>query len=122
MAEGLLRHLAGDRFDTVSAGTDPVGINPGAIDAMKEIGVDISGQRSKHLREFSKDQFDYVITVCDRAKEACPVFPSTAAMLHWSFEDPAAVDGTGEARQRVFRRVRDEIEERVHQFLTSFRR
>jgi arsenate reductase len=114
MAEGLLRHLAGDRFDAASAGTDPVAINPGAVEAMTEIGVDISAQRSKHLSEFSKDQFDFVITVCDRAKETCPVFPSTGAMLHWTFDDPAAVHEAGEARQRVFRRVRDEIEERIH--------
>jgi arsenate reductase len=119
MAEGLLRHLAGDCFDAVSAGTHPVGINPGAVEAMKEIGLNISAQRSKHLSKTSKNQFDYVITVCDRAKEACPVFPSTGAMLHWSFDDPVAVHEAGEARQRVFRRVRDEIEERIQQFLTG---
>jgi len=121
MAEGFLRHFAGDRFEVFSGGTDPVGINPRAVEAMHAIGIDISSQRSKHMSEFSKNRFDYVITVCDRAKETCPVFPGAASMLHWSFDDPAAVRGTDEERQKVFRRVRDDIMERIHQFLAGSR-
>jgi arsenate reductase (thioredoxin) len=117
MAEGLLRHLAGDRFEVISAGTDPVGINPGAVEAMRAIGIDISSQRSKHLREFFKNRVNYVITVCDRAKESCPVFSDTASLLHWSFDDPAAARGTEEERQKVFHRVRDDIMARIHHFL-----
>ena len=119
MAEGLLRHLAGDRFEAVSAGTDPVGLNPGAVEAMKAIGIDIASHRSKHLSEFSKNHFDYVITVCDRAKEACPVFPGATSMLHWSLDDPAAAQGTEQERQKIFQRIRDEIAERIRQFLGS---
>jgi arsenate reductase (thioredoxin) len=119
MAEGLLRHLAGDRFEVVSAGTDPVGINPGAVEAMQAIGIDISSQRSKHVNEFAKSRLDYVITVCDRANESCPVFAGQGSMLHWSVDDPAAARGTEEERQKVFHRVRDDITERIHQFLAG---
>src|SRR3954453_7985 len=90
MAEGLLRHVAGDRFEAASAGTHPQGLNPDAVAAMQEIGIDISHQRSKHVDDFAGDQFHSVITVCDRAKESCPIFPSTRSLLHWSFDDPAA--------------------------------
>lgn len=119
MAEGLLRHLAGDRFDVASAGTQPVGLNPGAVEAMKELGINILAHRSKHLAEFLDTRFDFVITVCDRAKEACPVFPNAAARLHWSFDDPAAARGSREEKMAVFRRVRDEIAERISQFVTG---
>ena len=110
MAEGLLRHDAGDRFDVESAGTRPGTVRPEAIAAMREIGIDISGHRSKHVDELQSEQFDYVITVCDNAKESCPVFFGTAQKLHHSFDDPPpASEGTEAERMAVFRRVRDEL-------------
>lgn len=117
MAEGLLRHLGGDRFEAASAGTHPVGLNPLAVTAMKEIGIDISGHRSKHLRGYRSERFDHVVTVCDRAKESCPIFPGTSSMLHWSFEDPAAAQGSEEDRLAAFRDVRDRIKRRILLFL-----
>ena len=116
MAEGWLRHLAGDRFEVSSAGTNPVGLNPGAVEAMKKSGVDISTHRSKHLNEFAGVRFDYVVTVCDRAKETCPIFPGARTILHWSFDDPASATGSDEERRVVFRRVRDEIGEQILKF------
>ena len=114
MAEGLLRHLSPqDRFEVFSAGTEPSRVNPLAIEAMREMGIDISGQRSKSVDEFRGQEFDYVITVCDQAAENCPVFPGKAERIHWSFDDPAAVEGDEGARLAVFRRVRDEIEGRL---------
>jgi len=109
MAEGLLRHLAGDRFEVQSAGTKPGSVRAEAIAVMKEIGIDISGHRSKHVDEFGSESFDYVLTVCDDAKESCPVYPGHANRLHHSFEDPAAVQGSEEERLSAFRRVRDQI-------------
>jgi arsenate reductase len=109
MAEGLLRHDAGDRFEVASAGTKPSRVRPEAIAVMKEIGIDISGHRSKSVDEFADQAFDYVLTVCDNAKETCPVFPGHANRLHQAFQDPAAVDGPEEVRLAAFRRVRDEI-------------
>ena len=117
MAEGWLRHLGRDRFEVFSAGTKPVGLNPGAIAVMDDAGVTISLQRSKHVDEFAGQPFDRVITVCDRAKETCPVFPGAGKMLHWSFDDPAEARGTQEERSEVFRRVRDEIRERIVEFM-----
>ena len=111
MAEGLLRHDAGDRFEVFSAGTEPSQVRPEAIEAMKEVGIEISGHRSKGVEEFRGQRFDYVLTVCDHAKESCPVFPGAVKMIHHNFEDPAAVAGSEEERRRVFRRVRDEIRE-----------
>ena len=119
MAEGWLRHLAGDRFDAFSAGTHPVGLNPGAIEAMAKAGVDISTHRSKHLDEFTGEKFDYVVTVCDRAKETCPIFPGARTVLHWSFDDPAGAQGSHDERKAVFQRVRDEIADRVRGLLDS---
>lgn len=113
MAEGWLRHLAGDRFDVFSAGTHPVGLNPGAIEAMRQSGVDISTHRSKRLDEFAGERFDYVVTVCDKAKETCPIFPGARKVLHWSFDDPAQAVGSPEQQQAVFQQVRDEIAEQV---------
>src|SRR6202011_415510 len=95
MAEGLPRHDAGDRFDVESAGTKPALVRPEAIAAMKELGIDISGHRSKSVEEFDGQKFDYVITVCDSARESCPVFFGGAKRLHQDFEDPAALDGSG---------------------------
>jgi arsenate reductase len=117
MAEGWLRHLGGDQFDVFSAGTHPAGLNPGAVEAMREVGIDISGQRSKHLSEFTGQPFDTVITVCDRAKESCPVFPGGGVVLHWSFDDPASAIGTPAERQAVFRRVRNEIRNQIARFM-----
>ena len=101
MAEGLLRHDAGDRFEVESAGTRPGRVRPEAIAVMRELGIDISAQRSKHVDEFAGQPFDYVLTVCDNANESCPVFPGGAVRIHRNFEDPATVE--------AFRRVRDEI-------------
>jgi arsenate reductase (thioredoxin) len=113
MAEGLLRHLAGDRFEVMSAGTEATHVRPLAVKAMDELGIDISGQESKPLGCYLGQPMDYVITVCDAAHEACPVFPGARRRLHWSFEDPAQATGTEEERFRVFRSVRDAIRERV---------
>src|SRR5450755_1736174 len=118
MAEGLLRHDAGERFDVESAGTKPGIVRPEAIAAMKELGVDISGHRSKSVDEFEGQRFDYVITVCDNAKESCPVFFGAANRLHHSFDDPAALDGSRDERLALFRRVRGELRE----YLTEFAR
>lgn len=119
MAEGLLRHLAGDRFEVHSAGTEVTHVRPLAVRAMAEIGVDVSGQESKTLERYLGEPFEYVITVCDAAKEACPVFPGAKNRLHWSFEDPAQANGTEEERLEVFRKVRDEIRERIERELLS---
>src|SRR5580693_10409589 len=106
MAEGLLRHDAGDRFDVESAGTKASAVRPEAIAAMHELGIDISGHRSKNVDEFEGQRFDYVITVCDNARETCPVFSGAAAKLHHSFEDPpAAFVGPEDERMMIFRRV-----------------
>ncbi len=117
MAEGALRDLAGDRFEAASAGNAPTRINPMAVRVMAEIGIDISDQRSKSVVEMTGDQFDNVITVCDRARETCPAFPAT--MLHWSFDDPAAAAGGEQEQLEVFRRVRDEIVSSVREFLLT---
>ena len=109
MAEGLLRHDAGDRFTVESAGTKPIAVRPEAITVMKEIGIDITSHRSKHLDEFVGQNFDYVLTVCDNANEACPVFPGKTHRLHRNFEDPAAVQGNETERLAAFRHVRDQI-------------
>lgn len=119
MAEGLLRDLAGNEFEVESAGTNPNRVNPLAIRVMAEIGIDVAGQHSKSVDEMMGKQFDYVITVCDRAREACPIFPDAATQLHWSFDDPAEAVGTEGQRLAVFRRVRDEIEERIRHFLSA---
>lgn len=120
MAEGWLRHLAGDRFEVLSAGTHPAGLNHGSVDAMAEVGIDISGHRSKNAMEFLSQPFDYVITVCDRAKESCPVWSGAKQLLHWNFDDPAGIADAYE-RRRAFSRVRDEIAARIQQFLDEFR-
>lgn len=107
MAEGLARRIAGDRFEVFSAGTKPSSVNPLAIQAMAQIGIDISHHRSKHLNEFLSQPFDFVLTVCDDAAEACPVFPGPAQRLHWSFPDPAAATGNEAQRLQKFQEVRD---------------
>ena len=119
MAEGLLRHMAGDRFEVSSAGVAPTRVRAEAIQALSEIGIDISRHRSKSVDTFHGQQFDYVITVCDSAKEHCPVFPGKTKRIHWSFEDPAAVQGDSEAVLSVFRRVRDQIAQRLDGFVSE---
>ena len=120
MAEGFLRSLAGDQFEVLSAGSKPTGqVHPLAIEAMRELGVDISKHESKSLDVFAGGKFDCVITVCDNAREACPNFPGAAQQLHWSFDDPAHAPGTDEQKMRSFRRVRDEIHDRIRRFIEA---
>ncbi len=112
MAEGLLREMGGGQLEVESAGVAPSRVREEAIEAMREIGIDISGQQAKSVDEFAGQHFDYVITVCDNANENCPVFPGTARRIHKSFEDPPAPGvGTDDERLAIFRRVRDEIRE-----------
>jgi len=116
MAEGLLRHDAGDACEVSSAGTKPTHVRPEAIAVMREVGIDISGHRSKSVDEFEGQNFDYVITVCDNAKQSCPVFPAKTKRIHWSIEDPAAVQGSEDERLTAFRRARDELRARLQAF------
>jgi arsenate reductase len=109
MAEGLLRQDAGDRFEVFSAGTKPSRVRPEAITVMQELGIDITGNRSKHVDEFADQKFDYVLTVCDKANESCPVFPGHTVRMHRRFDDPAALEAPEQERLALFRRVRDEI-------------
>ena len=116
MAEGLLRHDAGDRFTVESAGTKPSIVRPEAIAVMKEVGIDITAHRWKNVDEFAGHDLDYVLTVCDNAKESCPVFFGKATRQHHSFNDPAAVEGTDEMRLGAFRKVRDELRAYLKEF------
>jgi len=116
MAEGLLRHYYGDRFDVFSAGTEKSYIRPHAIEAMKKSGIDISSHHSKTVDYFDDKEFDYVITVCDNANESCPFIPTRNQRLHWSCEDPAAASGTDAEKLAVFEKVRDQIKERIDQY------
>ena len=116
MAEGLLRHDAGNVFDVYSAGVEPTLVRPEAVEAMNDIGIDISNHRSKSVDEFAGQEFDYVITVCDNANQQCPVFPGKTRRIHWSFEDPAAARGDADAKRAVFRRVRDEMRDQLRRF------
>jgi arsenate reductase len=116
MAEGLLRHDAGDRFEVFSAGVNPCKIRPEAIAVMRELGIDLSGHRSKHVDEFAGESFDYVLTVCDHARETCPVFPGQTRMIHHSFVDPGGFLGSGDERLTRFREVRDQIREYLRTF------
>ena len=117
MAEGLLRHEAGERFEVFSAGTRPTQVRPEAIAVMGEIGIDISHQTSKSVDEFIGQPLDFVITVCNSARETCPVFPGDAKRLHWPFDDPASVEGNENVRREAFRRIRDQIHGRIMVFL-----
>lgn len=119
MAEGFLRHLAAEQVEASSAGTRPVGMNPLAVEAMREIGIDISAQHSKSIAEFEGQPFDTVITVCDKAAEECPVFPGAPQRIHWSLPDPAAVSGSLEEKRQAFRDVRDTLEHRLREFMRS---
>ena len=118
MAEALLRHHGGDRFEVYSAGTIPKGIYPLTLRVLSDAGIDASGARSKSVDEFLGQSFDYVVTVCDQARQVCPVFPGVHESLHWGYEDPAEATGTEEERLAVFRRVFIQIGERVRQFAT----
>jgi len=117
MAEGLLRHLAGDRFEVHSAGTEATDVRPLAVKAMAEVGIDVSQQESKTLARYLGEPFDAVITVCDDANEACPTFYGARRRLHWSFPDPSKATGTEEAQLAVYRTVRDAIRERIEREL-----
>jgi arsenate reductase len=110
MAEGLVKTLYPDRYEVFSAGTEPSGVNPYAVKVMAEIGIDISRNRAKGLNEFLNMEFDYVVTVCDHARQTCPFFPGGKELLHQGFEDPAAFDGSDEKKMAMFRRVRDQIQ------------
>lgn len=117
MAEGLLRHMAGDRFEAHSGGTRPSGLATETVAVMREIGIDVSGQRSKHVDEFAGQEFDYVITVCDSARQECPAFPGEGKQLHWEVEDPADTEGAGASRMEAFRKARDTLRSYLRVFL-----
>jgi arsenate reductase len=113
MAEGLLRHAAGDRFEAHSAGTEATRVRPLAIEAMKELGIDISKQISKTLEPYEDQRLDYVITVCDEANESCPIFPNATHRLHWSLPDPSKATGSEAEQLAVYRKVRDDLRARI---------
>lgn len=117
MAEGILRDIAGDTFEVESAGVAPASVRPEAIEVMREIGIDISGHLSKSTDVFANEIFDYVITVCDNARESCPVFPGRAERIHWSFDDPGAMKGGKEERLMAFRTARDQIRQKFTEFV-----
>jgi arsenate reductase len=118
MAEALLRHHGGGRFEVFSAGTEPRGVNPLTLRVLEDAGIDTTGARSKSVTEYLGETFDYVVTVCDQARQVCPVFPGVHESLHWGYDDPAEAQGTEEERLAVFRRVFIQIGERVRQFAT----
>ena len=119
MAEGFLKAWAGDKYDAQSAGISPSILNPLAVETMQEIGIDISKQKSKSIELFLKQGFDYVITVCDQAKESCPNFPGQSKKIHWSFEDPASIIEDENEKMKVFRKVRDQIAEKIRKFIAG---
>jgi arsenate reductase (thioredoxin) len=122
MAEGLLQFFGKDDFDAFSAGSAPHGVDPRAVQVMSELGIDIVSQRSKHLNEFRDQPFDYMITLCDPAHEECPAFPDDPERIQWRYPDPVAVDGDQEAQLRAFRKVRDEMSERLRLWLLNQRK
>jgi arsenate reductase len=122
MAEALLRHHGGDEFEVHSAGTEPRGVNPLTLKVLADAGIDASSARSKSVNEYLGQEFDYVVTVCDQARQVCPVFPGVHESLHWGYEDPAEAAGSEEERLAVFRRVFIQIGERVRQFAVVTRR
>jgi arsenate reductase len=117
MAEGLLRHLGGDRFEAFSAGSEATNVRPLAIRAMDELGIDVSKQESKTLDRYLEEPFDYVITVCDQANASCPIFPGGKRRLHWSLPDPSQAQGTEEERLAAYRLVRDDLRRRIESTL-----
>jgi arsenate reductase len=120
MAEGFLRNLAGNSIDVASAGIEPGEINPLAVEVMRDAGIDISKQKSKNVAESLKEHFVYVITVCDMARERCPIFPFTPYLLHWSLEEPANAQGSTQEKKIAFARVRDDIRQKVQSFFDEF--
>lgn len=122
MAEGLIRHLSGGRVEAFSAGTEVTRVHPLAIAAMAGAGIDIGGQRSKHLGEYAGERFDYLITVCDNANESCPVFLGAPERIHWSIADPSAAEGSEEQRLEAFRAAMTDLETRLHSFLNGLAR
>lgn len=122
MAEGILRQMAGDQVEVHSAGTEVTRVHPLAIKTMETRGLDISGHRSKHLEEFLGEQFDYVITVCDNARETCPIFPGAPERIHWSIPDPSAVQGDDTQREAAFQRAADELQTRIRYLLAQLQR
>ncbi len=122
MSEGLLRYFAGNEFDVYSAGTEPAPqVNPLAIEVMKEIGIDISNQNPKHVREFLNQKIDFVITTCNNARKACPTFPGKITNIHWGLEDPTDAKGSKEERSKVFRKTRDLIYSKIQEFLKKYK-
>ncbi|MBN1888903.1 MAG: arsenate reductase ArsC [Thermoflexales bacterium] len=121
MAEAFLRHYGGDRFEAYSAGLEPQGVHPYTIQVMSELGLDLSGQAAKHVRQYmGQMHFGYLVTVCSNAEAQCPTtFPGVGQRLHWSFDDPAAVQGSGEEKLLKFRQVRDQIEQRIKTWLAE---
>jgi len=119
IAEGLLRHISKGGVEAHSAGTEPQPVNPLAVRVMTEAGIDISGQRSRSVATFAGESFDFVITVCDRAKEKCPRWPGQVDYIHWSIDDPAPVDGSEDVRVRAFRKAREELRQRITLFLLA---
>jgi len=119
MAEGLMRKMGGNNFEVASAGISPTQVRSEAVEVMKEIGIDISQHLSKDVNRFVADNFDYVITVCDNANERCPVFPGHAKRIHWSFADPAQVEGDKATKLSAFRTIRDQIKQRIATFIDS---
>ena len=117
MAEGYLRHAGGGRFEAMSAGVEPKGLNQLAVEAMREIGIDISRQKSKAVEELLAANPAYVVTVCDNAKQTCPTFPGTFKSLHWGLQDPAGVSGSHDEKLAAFRRIRDEIVRKIDEEL-----
>jgi len=119
MAEGLLKNLAGGKFEAYSAGVDPTSVHPLARKVMEEIGIDISGQQSKSVDELLDKEFDYVITVCDNARQTCPFFLGNVERLHWNLEDPAEVKGTEEKRLQEFRMVRNQLKDYIQELISK---
>jgi arsenate reductase (thioredoxin) len=120
MAEGFMRNMAGDRFQVVSAGVEPTQVNPYAIKVMAEVDIDISTHQSKSVNVFLNWQFDYVITVCNHARQLCPVFPGQHQHIHWDIEDPADFRGSKQDKIKFFRKIRDEIKKKCLEFLKNF--
>jgi arsenate reductase len=122
MAEGLLRHLGGNAFEVASAGTEPTRLNPFAVQAMAKLHLDIAGARAKHVAEFVGQPWDYVITVCDDARERCPVFPGDTERIHWTYPDPSAVEGTDAERQHAFDVVAADLMSRLRLWIEVAKR
>jgi len=119
MGEGFMRHMAGNKFEVFSAGVEPTQVNPYAIKVMAEAGIDISSHQSKSVNEFLEQKFDYVITVCNHAKQVCPIFPGQYERIHWDIEDPANAKGSEQEKLAFFRKIRDEIKEKCLEFLNQ---